>query len=480
MELIFEKSRPGRTAAALPASDVPEKPLEELIGRDLLRDELNLPEMAEVDIVRHYTRLSQRNFGVDAGFYPLGSCTMKYNPKVNENAARLDGFTALHPYAPETFSQGNLELLYGLAGYLCEICGMDDFTLQPAAGAHGELAGVMIIKKYFEKKGQKRTTILIPDTAHGTNPASVALCGFQVATVRSNAEGGVDIRHLQELMTGDVAGLMLTNPNTLGLFERNIETVAAIVHRKGGLLYCDGANANALVGVTRPGDMGFDIIQLNLHKTFSTPHGCGGPGSGPVGVKRRLVPFLPVPRIVKKGKRYRWSEDFPLTIGRVRAFYGNVNVMVKAYAYIRALGAAGIRRVSENAVLNANYVMARLKPCYRLAYDRPCMHECVFTAEKQVRQSGVHTTDIAKRLLDYGFHPPTIYFPLIVREAIMIEPTETESKETLDEFCEAMISIAREAEETPELVRSAPLTTPVKRLDDVLAARKPDVCWTLC
>jgi len=405
---------------------------------------------------------------------------MKYNPKVNENAARLDGFTALHPYAPETFSQGNLELLYGLAGYLCEICGMDDFTLQPAAGAHGELTGVMIIKRHFEKKGQKRTTILIPDTAHGTNPASVALCGFQVATVRSNAEGGVDIRHLQELMTGDVAGLMLTNPNTLGLFERNIEKVAAIVHRKGGLLYCDGANANALVGVTRPGDMGFDIIQLNLHKTFSTPHGCGGPGSGPVGVKRRLAPFLPVPRIVKKGKRYRWSEDFPLTIGRVRAFYGNVNVMVKVYAYIRALGAAGIRRVSENAVLNANYVMARLKPCYRLAYDRPCMHECVFTAEKQVQQSGVHATDIAKRLLDYGFHPPTIYFPMIVREAIMIEPTETESKETLDEFCEAMISIAREAEETPELVRSAPLTTPVKRLDDVLAARKPDVCWTLC
>jgi len=480
MELIFEKSRPGRTAAALPASDVPEKSLEGLIGRDLLRDELNLPEMAEVDIVRHYTRLSRRNFGVDAGFYPLGSCTMKYNPKVNENAARLDGFTALHPYAPETFSQGNLELLYGLAGYLCEICGMDDFTLQPAAGAHGELTGVMIIKRHFEKKGQKRTTILIPDTAHGTNPASVALCGFQVATVRSNAEGGVDIRHLQELMTGDVAGLMLTNPNTLGLFERNIEKVAAIVHRKGGLLYCDGANANALVGVTRPGDMGFDIIQLNLHKTFSTPHGCGGPGSGPVGVKRRLAPFLPVPRIVKKGKRYRWSEDFPLTIGRVRAFYGNVNVMVKVYAYIRALGAAGIRRVSENAVLNANYVMARLKPCYRPAYDRPCMHECVFTAEKQVQQSGVHATDIAKRLLDYGFHPPTIYFPMIVREAIMIEPTETESKETLDEFCEAMISIAREAEETPELVRSAPLTTPVKRLDDVLAARKPDVCWTLC
>ncbi|OPY04182.1 MAG: putative glycine dehydrogenase (decarboxylating) subunit 2 [Syntrophaceae bacterium PtaB.Bin038] len=480
MELIFEKSRPGRTAGSVPASDVPETALETLIPAGLLRDDLDLPELAEVDIVRHYTRLARRNFGVDVGFYPLGSCTMKYNPKVNENAARLDGFTGLHPYAPVAFSQGSLRLLHELAGYLSEICGMDEFTLQPAAGAHGELTGVMIIKKHFEKKGRKRSTILIPDTAHGTNPASVALCGFQVATVRSNAEGGIDVAHLRELMTEDVAGLMLTNPNTLGLFERNIEEVADIVHRRGGLLYCDGANANALVGVTRPGDLGFDIIQLNLHKTFSTPHGCGGPGSGPVGVKRHLAPFLPVPRVVKKGKRYRWSEEFPLSIGRVRAFYGNFGVMVKAYAYIRALGAEGMRRVSENAVLNANYVMARLKPHYRLAYDRVCMHECVFTGERQVQESGVHTTDIAKRLLDYGFHPPTIYFPLIVREAIMIEPTETESKETLDEFCEAMISIAREARENPDLVKSAPLTTPVKRLDDVLAARKPDVCWTLC
>ena len=478
MELIFEKSRPGRTAGAIPASDVPETALETLISPGFLRDELNLPELAEVDIVRHYTRLARRNFGVDVGFYPLGSCTMKYNPKVNENVARLEGFTGLHPYAPEAFSQGSLQLLHELAGYLSEICGMDDFTLQPAAGAHGELTGVMIIKKHFEKKGRKRSTILIPDTAHGTNPASVALCGFQVATVRSNAEGGVDVSHLRSLMTKDVAGLMLTNPNTLGLFERNIEEVADIVHRKGGLLYCDGANANALVGVTRPGDLGFDIIQLNLHKTFSTPHGCGGPGSGPVGVKRQLAPFLPVPRVVKKGKRYRWSEAFPHSIGRVRAFYGNFNVMVKAYTYIRSLGAVGVRRVSENAVLNANYVMARLKPFYRLAYDRVCMHECVFTGEWQVQETGVHTTDIAKRLLDYGFHPPTIYFPLVVREAIMIEPTETESKETLDEFCEAMISIAREAKENPELVKSAPLTTPVKRLDDVLAARKPDVCWT--
>jgi glycine dehydrogenase subunit 2 len=480
MELIFENSRPGRTAGTVPASDVPEVALDEIIDASLLRVDLNLPELSEVDIVRHYTRLSRRNFGVDVGFYPLGSCTMKYNPKVNENVAGLPGFTSLHPYAPEAAAQGNLRLFHELAGYLSEICGMADFTLQPAAGAHGELTGVMVIKKHFEKKGEKRSTILIPDTAHGTNPASVALCGFQVATVRSNAEGGVDLAHLRELMTQDVAGLMLTNPNTLGLFERNIDEVASIVHGKGGLLYCDGANANALVGVTRPGDLGFDIIQLNLHKTFSTPHGCGGPGSGPVGVKSHLVPFLPVPRVVKEGDRYRWSETFPDSIGRIRSFYGNFNVLVKAYTYIRSIGAEGLKRVSENAVLNANYIKERLRPHYLLAYDRICMHECVFSGEKQVQESGVHTTDIAKRLLDYGFHPPTIYFPLIVREAIMIEPTETESKETLDEFCEAMISIAKEAKENPELVKSAPLTTPVKRMDDVLAARKPDVCWTLC
>jgi glycine dehydrogenase subunit 2 len=480
MELIFENSRPGRTAGTIPASDVPEVALDKVIDASLLRVDLNLPELSEVDIVRHYTRLSRRNFGVDVGFYPLGSCTMKYNPKVNENVAGLQGFTSLHPYVPEAAAQGNLQLLHELAGYLSEICGMADFTLQPAAGAHGELAGVMVIKKHFEKKAEKRSTILIPDTAHGTNPASVALCGFQVATVRSNAEGGVDLSHLRELMTQDVAGLMLTNPNTLGLFERNIDEVASIVHGKGGLLYCDGANANALVGITRPGDLGFDIIQLNLHKTFSTPHGCGGPGSGPVGVKSHLVPFLPVPRIVKEGDRYRWSEKFPDSIGRIRSFYGNFNVMVKAYTYIRSIGAEGLKRVSENAVLNANYIKERLRPWYLLAFDRICMHECVFSGEKQVQESGVHTTDIAKRLLDYGFHPPTIYFPLIVREAIMIEPTETESKETLDAFCEAMISIAKEAKETPDLVKSAPLTTPVKRMDDVLAARKPDVCWTLC
>lgn len=477
MDLIFEKSRPGRVAASVPKSDVPEVAMESIIDKSLLNEEVDLPEVAEVDLIRHYTQLSKRNFGVDVGFYPLGSCTMKYNPKVNEEAAKLPGYTALHPYAPVQFSQGSLQLMYELRQYLSEIFGMADFALQPAAGAHGELTGIMVIKKFFEKKGEKRTQILIPDAAHGTNPASGALCGYQVITVRSNTEGGVDIDHLRELMTESVAGLMLTNPNTLGLFERNIEQVAKIVHDKGGFLYCDGANANAFMGITKPGNLGIDVIQLNLHKTFSTPHGCGGPGSGPVGVGKDLVPYLPVPRVVKREKGYDWDYNSPDSIGRVRAFYGNFNVMVKAYTYIRSLGPDGLQRASEVAVLNANYVKERLKPYYDIAYDRICMHECVFSGKRQVKESGVHTSDIAKRLLDYGYHPPTIYFPLIVPEAIMIEPNETESKETLDAFCETMIKIAKEARENPDLVKSAPLTTPVRRLDDVKAAREPDVCW---
>ena len=477
MDLIFEKSRPGRHAGTIPRCDVPETPLEELISPELLREDLDLPEVAEVDLVRHYIALSRRNFGVDMGFYPLGSCTMKYNPKINEDIARLPAFTELHPYAAVDFSQGNLRLMYELRQYLSEIFGMADFTLQPAAGAHGELTGIMIFKKYFEKKGESRTRILIPDAAHGTNPASGALCGYQTVTVRTNDEGGVDIDHLQSLMTEDVAGLMLTNPNTLGLFERNIERVAAIIHGKGGLLYGDGANANAFLGQVRPGDLGFDVMHINLHKTFSTPHGCGGPGSGPVGVIKKLTDFLPVPKVVKKDGRYDWDSDCPDTIGQVKAFYGNFNVLVKAYAYIRTLGPEGIRRVSEIAVLNANYIKERLKPYYDLPYDRVCMHECVFTGKRQVAESGVHTSDIAKRLLDFGYHPPTIYFPMVTAEAIMIEPNETESLETLDGFCDAMIRIATEAKENPELVRSAPLTTPVRRLDDVKAAREPDVCW---
>jgi glycine dehydrogenase subunit 2 len=477
MELIFEKSRPGRMATSIPKADVPKVAVESIISKNLLRKDVDLPEVAEVDLIRHYTQLSKRNFGVDVGFYPLGSCTMKYNPKVNEDVARLTGFTGLHPYAPVEFSQGSLQLMYELRQYLSEIFGMADFALQPAAGAHGELTGVMVIKKYFDKRGEKRRHILIPDTAHGTNPASGALCGYQVVTVRSNAEGGVDIDHLRELMTGNAAGLMITNPNTLGLFERNIEKVAEIVHGRGGILYCDGANANAFMGITKPGKLGIDVIQLNLHKTFSTPHGCGGPGSGPVGVGKKLVPYLPIPRVMKKGDRYDWDYDYPDSVGRVKAFYGNFNVMVKAYTYIRSLGPDGLRRASEMAVLNANYVKERLKAHYDLAYDRICMHECVFSGRRQVKESGVHTSDIAKRLLDYGYHPPTIYFPLIVPEAIMIEPNETESKETLDAFCDTMITIATEAKENPDMVKSAPLTTPVRRLDDVKAAREPDVCW---
>jgi glycine dehydrogenase subunit 2 len=478
MDLIFEKSRPGRTATNVPPSDVPLVSLENIIDKGLLRDDVDLPEVSELDLVRHYTALSRRNFGVDLGFYPLGSCTMKYNPKINEEAARLPGFTDLHPYAPASFSQGSLALMYELRLMLSELFGMADFTLQPAAGAQGELTGIMICKQYFEKKGEKRTRILIPDAAHGTNPASGALCGFETVTIPSNGEGGVDIARLREAMTEEVVGLMLTNPNTLGFFEKNIEEVARIVHGRGGLLYCDGANANAFLGRTRPGDIGFDLIQLNLHKTFSTPHGGGGPGSGPVGVGEQLVPFLPIPRIVKDQDRYALVEDYPDTIGRVKAFYGNFNVMVKAYTYMRLLGAEGLKRTSDMAVLNANYIKARLLPYFDLPYDRICMHECVFSGNRQVREHGVHTLDMAKRLLDFGFHPPTIYFPMIVPEAIMIEPTETESKETLDAFCDAMIAIAQEVEENPDRVKGAPYTTPVKRLDDVLAARKPNVSWT--
>jgi len=475
MDLIFEKSRPGRRTACVPVCDVEELPVESMIPGDLLRDDLDLPELAEVDVVRHYTALSRRNYGADNGFYPLGSCTMKYNPKINEDMAALPGFTGLHPYAPAAFSQGSLQLTYELQRYFSEIFGLAEFSLQPAAGAHGELAGIMIIKKHFEEMKDTRSVILIPDAAHGTNPASSALCGYRTVTVRTNSEGGVDIDHLEELMTEQVAGLMLTNPNTLGLFEKNIERIAAIIHAKGGLLYGDGANANAFLGQCRPGDLGFDILHINLHKTFSTPHGCGGPGSGPIGVVKKLTNYLPVPRIIEKNGSYEMIYDCPDSIGRVKAFYGNFNVLVKAYTYLRTLGPEGIRRISEIAVLNANYIRERLKPYFDLPYDRVCMHECVFSGNRQVRESGVHTLDIAKRLLDYGYHPPTIYFPLVAPEAIMIEPTETESLETLEGFCDTMAKIALEIRENPTRVLSAPITTPVKRLDDVKAARQPDL-----
>lgn len=474
MKLIFEKTHKGHQSANLSELDVPAKDISSLVPAGMERTEVDLPEIAEVDVVRHYTNLSRRNFGVDLGFYPLGSCTMKYNPKVNEEMAKLSGFVELHPYAFEETSQGALQLLYELERYLSEITGMAQFTLQPAAGAHGELAGVMIMKAYFDKLGQKRNKLLIPDAAHGTNPASAALSGYVCVTIPSDSDGGVDLEKLAENMDENTVGIMLTNPNTLGLFDKNILKITEIVHKKGGLCYYDGANLNAIMGIARPGDMGFDIIHLNLHKSFSTPHGGGGPGSGPVGVRADLVKFLPVPRIEKKGDNYTLNRDFPDSIGQVRAFYGNFGVMVKAYTYIRALGPDGLRRASQNAVLNANYVRVKLQEHYNLPYKRVCMHECVLNDEIQ-NKYGVQTTDIAKRLIDFGYHPPTIYFPLIVSGALMIEPNETESKTTLDEFIKAMIAIAEEAKTEPQKLRDAPLTTVVGRLDDVLAAREPDL-----
>lgn len=476
--LIFEISRPGRKGYSLPACDVPEEDLSLLLPQELLRvNPPQLPEVSELDAVRHFTRLSQRNYGLDSGFYPLGSCTMKYNPKVNEAVSRLNGFQDIHPYQAEDTVQGCLEIIYGLDQMLSEITGMDRFSLQPAAGAHGELAGLMAIKAYHEhRQDTLRTKIVIPDSAHGTNPASAAMAGFDVIQVKSNSRGGVDLDSLRELMSPEIAGLMLTNPNTLGLFDENITEIADIIHQAGGLLYYDGANGNAILGITRPGDMGFDVVHLNLHKTFSTPHGGGGPGSGPVGVKEALVPFLPKPLVELKNGRYVLDHDRPLSLGRVRSFYGNFGVMIKAYAYILSLGSQGLKQVSENAVLNANYVFSKLKELFLVPYDRLCMHECVFSGQN-FHDQGVSVLDIAKRLLDYGYHPPTMYFPLIVHEALMIEPTETESKETLDEFIDALRAIAEEIKTNPELVTSAPQNTFIQRLDEVGAARNPIVRW---
>jgi len=414
---------------------------------------------------------------VDSGFYPLGSCTMKYNPKVNENIASLAGFLNIHPLQPEETVQGALELLYKTDKMLSEVTGMERFSLQPAAGAHGEITGLMIIKAYHASRGdEKRGKILVPDSAHGTNPASAKMAGFDVVEVKSDSSGLVDIDSLKGLLSNETAGLMLTNPNTLGLFEKNIVRIADMVHKAGGLLYYDGANANAILGIVRPGDMGFDVVHLNLHKTFSTPHGGGGPGSGPVGVKGSLVPFLPVPVIEYEGGMYFADYDRQFSIGRIKAFYGNFTVLVKTFAYIISLGAQGLREVSEAAVLNANYLLRKLKNFYYLPYEGNCMHEFVISAQKQ-KERGVSALDIAKRLLDFGFHPPTIYFPLIVKEAMMIEPTETESRETLDEFIDAMRKIANEAEQKPEKVKNAPYTTPVLRLDEVKAARNLVLRW---
>lgn len=472
--LIFELSKPGRIAYSLPECDVPQEPIDQLIPSGLLRKApAELPEVYEVDVIRHYTALSRRNFGIDNGFYPLGSCTMKYNPKINEDVARFPGMAKIHPYQPEQSVQGALELLHTLQNDLAEITGMDRVTLQPAAGAHGEWTGLMLIRAYHESRGEKRTKVIVPDSSHGTNPASATVAGFDTITIPSDDRGLVDLDALRAAVGSDTAALMLTNPNTLGLFEEQIVEIARIVHEAGGLLYYDGANSNAILGIARPGDMGFDVVHLNLHKTMSTPHGGGGPGAGPVGVKQKLVPFLPGPNVAKREDGTYFLEAVgEQSIGRVKAFYGNFGILVRAYTYIRTLGGAGLRQVSEDAVLNANYMMKRLAPYYDVPFDRPCKHEFVMSGKRQ-KKLGVRTLDIAKRLLDFGYHPPTIYFPLNVEECIMIEPTETESKETLDDFVDTMIQIAKEAEETPELVVGAPYTTVVKRLDEAQAARKP-------
>ena len=472
--LIFELSKPGRVGYSIPELDVPEVNVESIIPSDYLRtEEADLPEVSELQIVRHYTALSNRNHGVDSGFYPLGSCTMKYNPKINEDVARFPGFAHIHPLQDEETVQGAMEMMYRLQTSLAEITGMDEVTLQPAAGAHGEWTGLMMIRAYHEANGDfNRTKVIVPDSAHGTNPASATVAGFESVTVKSDERGLVDLEDLKRVVDQDVAALMLTNPNTLGLFEEHILEMAKIVHEAGGKLYYDGANANAILGFARPGDMGFDVVHLNLHKTFTGPHGGGGPGSGPVGVKADLIPFLPKPVLVKENDVYKFEYNRPQSIGRVKPFYGNFGINVRAFTYIMTMGPDGLHQVSENAVLNANYMMRRLEPHFDLPFTQHCKHEFVLSGRRQ-KKLGVRTLDIAKRLLDFGYHPPTIYFPLSVEEAIMIEPTETESKETLDEFIEKMIQISKEAEETPELVQEAPHTTVVKRLDEATAARKP-------
>lgn len=473
--LLFELGKPGRKAIDLPACDVPLA--ENLMPTKYLRTaKAALPEISQLELMRHYTQLSNRNFGVDTGFYPLGSCTMKYNPKVNEDVARYPGLALLHPLQSEATVQGAMEVLFKMEESLAEISGMAGVTLQPVAGAHGELTGLKLIRAYHRDRGDlARTKVIVPDSAHGTNPASAAMCGMDAVEIKSEADGSIDLEALKAAVGPDTAALMLTNPSTLGLFESKIEAIAKIVHDAGGLLYYDGANSNAIMGIVRPGDMGFDVVHLNLHKTFATPHGGGGPGSGPIGVKERLLPFLPDPHVEKQGDKYVWAKSAK-SIGKVHSFHGNFGVIVRAYAYILTMGAAGLRQTSEDAVLNANYCKKMLSDAFDSPFDRFCMHECVLTSKKQ-QEYGIHTLDIAKRLLDYGYHPPTIYFPLIVEEALMIEPTESESKETLDGFIDAMKKIAQEVAENPEIVHTAPHNTIVSRLDETLAARKPVVRW---
>ncbi|MGP8271978.1 MAG: aminomethyl-transferring glycine dehydrogenase subunit GcvPB [Terracidiphilus sp.] len=482
--LVFEKSSPGKRAYKMPPLDVPAVDASALLGSSHRTNPGLLPELSEIEIIRHFTRLSTWNYAIDLGMYPLGSCTMKYNPRVNEAVARIEGLADAHPYRPDSLAQGVLEIIELLQGCLIEITGMDAITLQPAAGAHGELTGIMLVRAWHESQGNPRRKVLIPDSAHGTNPATAAISGYAVENLKSNAEGGIDLEALAAQVDEETAALMLTNPSTIGVFESQIHKIADILHAKGALLYMDGANMNALVGKTRPGDFGVDVMHLNLHKTFSTPHGGGGPGSGPVACKAFLEPFLPTPVLVRgtgtkglgtKGQLH-WSYDRPRSIGRVRAFYGNTGMFIRALAYILANGPDGLRQTTEDAVLNANYIRAKLEDLYELPYKTASMHEVVFSDKRQAA-NGVKTGDIAKRLIDYGFHPYTVSFPMIVHGALMIEPTESESREELDLFIEAMRAIAREVEENPELVKTAPHSTRVSRLDEVQAARKPILRW---
>jgi len=475
--LICERGSPGRVGYSLPEDDIPARDsandLPPALCREMLAD---FPEVSEGEVVRHFTRLSQWNFSAATTLYPLGSCTMKYNPVVNELVVRLQGLAQLHPLMPDEYAQGALELLADLERCLAEISGMDAVSLQPAAGAQGELTGMKLIRAYHHDRGYPRKKVLIPGSAHGTNPASAALCGYAVVEVPTGSSGLLEAATVTQFVDEDVAALMVTNPNTLGLFEREIVQITEALHVRGALVYMDGANLNALMGVAKPGHMGADVIQFNLHKTFSTPHGGGGPGAGPVGVKKLLEPYLPIPRLVQEQNGYRWSETFPRSIGKVRSFYGNFGVLVRAYAYILAMGSDGLTQATRMAVLNANYLRQRLAQDYDLAYDTPCMHECVFS-DRSFAHTGIKTLDIAKRLLDYGFYAPTIYFPLVVSGALMIEPTETESKETLDEFADALLAIAQEIKENPAALKDAPLTTPVSRLDETRAARHPVLRW---
>jgi len=474
-KLLFEISSEGRKGYTLSSLDVPEKTLNDLLPANYQRQvSADLPELCEGDVMRHFHRLSALNHHVDKGFYPLGSCTMKYNPKVHEDLARLKGFSTIHPFQDEDDVSGALQLMGELSKYLCEISGMDAVTLQPAAGAHGEMTGIKIMRAYHEKNGNPRKTIILPDSAHGTNPASAMITGYKTVQVKSTEEGLVNIADLKDHLNEDVAGFMLTNPNTLGLFENQIDEIAKMVHDVGALLYMDGANLNALMGLVRPADIGFDILHFNLHKTFSTPHGGGGPGSGPVGVVKRLQQFLPSPVVIEKAGKYIFDNDRPDSIGKIHSFYGNFAVMLRAYVYIRMLGSKGLKRVSEHAILHANYLMRKLEKYFDLPHKQHAMHEFVLSGDWQ-KAKGVKTLDIAKRLLDYGFHAPTVYFPLIVHEALMIEPTETESKDTLDAFADAMIAIAKEVDVSPEKVLEAPVTTPSARLDEGLAARQLDI-----